>query len=158
MEFSKNVQFNDGQTVIGMETRLNKPYVGSPVVQAGNLLVIGDSLMKVDAESCSIVADRFRQTLDTLVVDQILAKKTTSDLVDAKDMKVTGEFIGNKLFADTIKTSNLYMESFTGINLSATNSITTKDIVINGLANIQNSVTILGRSSINGAALTVNGG
>ncbi len=66
--------------------------------------------------------------------------------------------MGNKIFADTIKTNNIFMENFTGLNITASSSLKVKDIIVGGTAKVQNDVIIMGKGSVNGPALTVNGG
>lgn len=158
VEFLKPVQFNNGQTLIGTETTYNSAYIGSPTIQAGRRLVVGDSMMKVDAVESTIVADRFKATLYSLFADKISAKKGAAEQLDAKNVNVTGEFIGNKVFADELKVNNLYMENFKALNLTASSSINVKDIIVGGSAKVQNDITIMGKGAANGAALTVNGG
>ena len=57
--FRGAVEFNNGGTIIGKETTYNSPYVGSPTIQAGIRLVVGDSSFKIDNPSRSIIADTF---------------------------------------------------------------------------------------------------
>ena len=158
VDFLKPVQFNNGQTMIGVETTYNSAYVGSPTIQAGERLVVGDSLFKIDAASTTIVADRFKQTLNLLEANKVVSKKGVSDQITTKKINVTEELVGNQIFADTIKTNNLYMENFSGLNITASSSLNVKDIIVGGSAKIQNNITIMGKGSANGAALTVNGG
>ena len=49
-DFHKPVQFNNGQTLIGIDTTYNSAYVGSPTIQAGERLVVGDSLFKITTD------------------------------------------------------------------------------------------------------------
>lgn len=156
-EFTKSVQFNNGKTVIGIETTYNSAYVGSPTIQAGNRLVIGDSAMKITADEKSIIADTFKMTLRSLTTDLVTSKKEQSNLVVAKKVNVTDELVGNKIYADVIKTNSLYLDNIQGLNLQAANSLKTTDLIVGGTAKVQNDVTIMG-VGVNGAALTVNGG
>lgn len=156
-EFTKSVQFNNGKTVIGIETTYNSAYVGSPTIQAGNRLVIGDSAMKIAADEKSIIADTFKMTLRSLTTDLVTSKKEQSNLVVAKKVNVTDELVGNKIYADVIKTNSLYLDNIQGLNLQAANSLKTTDLIVGGTAKVQNDVTIMG-VGVNGAALTVNGG
>jgi len=156
-EFQDSVKFNGGKTIIGIETTYNSAYVGSTTIQAGSRLVVGDSLLKITASDRKILADTFRMTLSKLKVGDVVSKTDTSDLVVAKNVKVSGEFIGNSVYADTIKTNSLYLESISGINLKAADSLTTKDLIVGGNAVVQNDITIRG-IGVTGAALTVNGG
>ena len=55
--------------------------------------MVGDSSMKIEADERSIVADTYQMTLKRLLADNVFAKKTTTDLLAAKDAKVTGELI-----------------------------------------------------------------
>jgi len=48
VEFLKPVQFNNGQTLIGIETTYNSACVNSSTIKAGQRLVVGDSMMKID--------------------------------------------------------------------------------------------------------------
>ena len=158
VEFTMPVQFNNGQTIIGVETTYNTAYVGSPTIQVGNRLVVGDSLFKITAQERSIIADTFKMTLARLNVDNLISKREISDYVEAKKGKVTGELIANEIFADTIKTNKLYLDSIGSRSLQTSENMTTKDLVVAGSAKVENEITIMGRGSANGAALTVNGG
>lgn len=158
VEFLKPVEFNNGNTMIGFEDKYGA-YVGSPTIQAGERLIIGDSVMKIDAASSKIIADRFTQILDTLKADKVVAKKTTSDQIATNKISVTEELVGKEIYAETIKTNNFYMENFTGLNLVASSSLTTKDIIVGGTAEIQSRLTVDGKGcGTNGGALIVNGG
>ncbi len=90
-------------------------------------------------------------------VDNLVSKREISDLIDAKKVKVSGELIGNTIYAAVVKTSKLFLEDITGLNIMASNSLTTKDLLVNGGATVQNGISIQGADS-NGVALTVNGG
>ena len=159
VEFLKPVEFNNGNTMIGFEDKYHSAYVGSPTIQAGERLIIGDSVMKIDAASSKIIADRFTQILDTLKADKVVAKKTTSDQIATNKISVTEELVGKEIYAETIKTNNFYMENFTGLNLVASSSLTTQDIIVGGTAEIQSRLTIDGKGcGTNGGALIVNGG
>ena len=70
---------------------------------------------------------------------------------------MTNEIVGQTIFADTVKTNNIFMENFAAISLNVSKAITTKDLIVNGYAKIARDLTISG-TGINGAALTVNGG
>lgn len=158
VEFTKPVQFNGGRTIIGTETTYHSAYVGSPTIQAGDRLVVGDSLFKITADERSIIADTFKMTLARLDVDNLVAKKEVAELLDAKQVKVTKELIAQDIFADTIKTNKLLLDNITSRELNTSESLTTNDLFVQGSANITNSLTISGKGSANGAALTVNGG
>ena len=68
-EFTRAVQFNNGRTIIGIESTYNSAYVGSPTIQAGKRLVLGDSAAKWDVDSRKVIADTFNMTLRSLVAD-----------------------------------------------------------------------------------------
>ena len=155
--FKDNAQFNNGRTIIGMETTYNSAYVGSETIQAGQRLVLGDSAAKWDVDSRRIIADTFNMTLAKLISDEVSMKKGVATLVQTKNLQVTNELIGQTIFADTVKTNNLYMENMAALKLNVTKSLTVKDIIVNGYAKVHTDLTIDG-SGVNGAALTVNGG
>ena len=158
-EFLKPVQFNNGQTIIGIESTYKSAYIGSPTIQAGNRLIVGDSDLKITNDDRTILADTFKMLLDKLVVTSITNKKQTSDLIESKKLKITDELISQNIYADTIKTNNLAIENIRGINLEANDSITTTDLLVNGSGIFNNDVTIKGTGvGPNGFALTVNGG
>lgn len=157
-EFTKAVQFNNGQTLIGYETTYGSAYVGSPTIQAGDRLVVGDSTFKVTDNDRTIIADTYKMSLARLVADVVTSKKETTDLLETTDAKVTRELVAQDVYADTIKTNKLYLENISGLNLQAASQMSTKDLIVGGSAKIQNGVTIMGKGSANGAALTVNGG
>ena len=140
-----------------METTYNSAYVGSETIQAGQRLVLGDSAAKWDVDSRCIIADTFQMTLANLVADNVSMKKGVATLVQTKDLRVTNEIVGQTIFADIVKTNNIFMENFAAISLNVSNAITTKDLIVNGYAKIARDLTISG-TGINGAALTVNGG
>lgn len=156
-DFRSPVQFNNGRTLIGIETTYNSAYVGTETIQAGKRVVVGDSLFKITADERAIIADTFRMTLSGLKVDTLMSKKETSDLAEFKKVKVTNELIGEKIYADVIKTNSLYIDSIGSRNLQATETMTVKDLIVGGTAKVQNDVFIMG-VGVNGAALTVNGG
>lgn len=156
-EFTKSVQFNNGQTIIGHETTYNSAYIASPTIQAGSRLIVGDSALKIDSSDKQIIADTFRMSLRSLVTDLVVSKKEQSDLVVAKKVNVTDELIGNKIYADTIKTNNLFLDNIQGMNLQAANSLKTTDLIVGGSAKISNDLTISG-TGVTGGALIVNGG
>ena len=79
--FKDNAQFNNGRTIIGMETTYNSAYVGSETIQAGQRLVLGDSAAKWDVASRCIIADTFKMTLANLVADNVSMKKGVATLV-----------------------------------------------------------------------------
>lgn len=155
--FKDNAQFNNGRTIIGMETTYNSAYVGSETIQAGQRLVLGDSAAKWDVDSRRIIADTFKMTLAKLTSDEVSMKKGVATLVQTKNLQVTNEIIGQTIFADTVKTNNIFMENMATIFLNVSKAITTKDLIVNGYAKIARDLVISG-TGINGAALTVNGG
>jgi hypothetical protein len=157
VDFLKGAQFNNGKTLIGMETTYNSAYVGSDTIQAGERLVLGDSAAKWDVDSRKIIADTFNMTLRRLTADNVFSKKDSTDLLSAKDARVTHELIAQNVFADTIKTNNFFIETLTGLNIKATSQMTVKDLIVGGFAKVENDITIMG-VGVNGAALTVNGG
>ena len=155
--FFNGAQFNNGKTLIGMETTYNSAYVGSETIQAGERLVLGDSAAKWDVDSRKIIADTFEMSLSKLVSDNVTMKKGDATLIKSKDLRVTNELIGQTIFADTIKTNNLFMDKIAALNMTVSKALTTKDIIVNGAANVKTSLTISG-IGVNGAALTINGG
>ena len=157
VEFLKAVKFNNGKTLIGMETTYNSAYVGSETVQAGERLVLGDSAAKWDVDSRKIIADTFSMTLAKLTSDEVSMKKGVATLVQANNIQVTNELIGQTIFADTVKTNNLFMEKMSALNLNVTKALTVKNIIVNGSAKMITDLVVMG-SGVNGAALTVNGG
>ena len=140
-----------------METTYNSAYVGSETIQAGERLVLGDSAAKWDVDSRKIIADTFEMSLSKLDADHVVMKKGDATLIKSKDLRVTNELIGQTIFADTIKTNNLFMDKIAALNMTVSKALTTKDIIVNGAANIKTSLTISG-IGVNGAALTINGG
>ena len=157
VDFLKGAQFNNGKTLIGMETTYNSAYVGSDTIQAGERLVLGDSAAKWDVDSRKIIADTFNMTLAKLTSDEVSMKKGVATLVQAKNLQVTNELIGQTIFADTVKTNNLFMEKMVALNLNVAKALTVKDIIVNGSAKLMTDLIVMG-SGVNGAALTVNGG
>lgn len=158
-EFKDDVQFTNGRTVIGLENRYSSAYVGTETLQAGQRLVVGDSLFKITADERKIIADTFKMTLARLDVDNLVSKKEYANSIEAKKVKVTEEFIGQNIFADTIKTNNLYLENVSGLNLQASSTMKTTDLLVGGTATIENDISILGTGvGPNGSALVVNGG
>ena len=158
-EFKDSVQFSNGRTMIGIETTYNSAYVGTETIQAGKRIVVGDSLMKIDATSRKIEADTFNMHLARLDSDRIVSKNEYANQIEVKKIKVTDELIGQTIFADTIKTNNLYLENISGLNLQASSSMKTTDLIVDGTAKIRNDLTIMGNGiGPRGAALTVNGG
>lgn len=157
VDFLKGAQFNNGKTLIGMETTYNSAYVGSDTIQAGERLVLGDSAAKWDVDSRKIIADTFNMTLAKLTSDEVSMKKGVATLVQAKNLQVTNELIGQTIFADTVKTNNLFMEKMAALNLNVAKALTVKDIIVNGSAKLMTDLIVMG-SGVNGAALTVNGG
>ena len=155
--FFKGAEFNNGKTIIGMETTYNSAYVGTETLQAGQRLVLGDSAAKWDVDSRKIIADTFEMSLSKLVSDNVNMKKGDATLIKSKDLRVTNELIGQTIFADTIKTNNLFMDKIAALNMTVSKALTVKDIIVNGAAKVQTSLTISG-IGVNGAALTVNGG
>ena len=113
--------------------------------------------MKITASPNEILADTFNMTLRKLTVDNVFSKKDTTDLLAAKDARVTNELIAQNVFADTIKTNKFYIETLTGMNIKATQQMSVKDLIVGGFAKVENDITIMG-VGVNGAALTVNGG
>lgn len=152
-------QFANGRTIIGMETTYNSAYVGTETLQAGQRIVVGDSLFKITADERKIIADTFRMTLARLNVDNLVSKKEYANSIEAKNVKVTEELIGQNIYADTIKTNKLFLDSIGSRNLQSTETITAKDLVVDGTATIENDVVIRGTGvGPNGAALAVYGG
>lgn len=92
--------------------------------------------MKIEADERSIAADTYQMTLKRLIADNVFAKKTTTDLLAAKDAKVTGELIAQNVFADVIKTNKFYIESITGMKLQTSESIKTRDLIVGGSAKV----------------------
>ena len=158
-EFKDAVQFCNGRTVIGKETTYNSAYVGTETLQAGQRLVIGDSLFKITADERKIIADTFKMTLARLDVDNLVSQKHYANAIDVKKVKVSEELIGQNIYADTIKTNKLFLDSIGSRSLQTTENMTTKDLIVGGSAKIENDLTIVGTGvGPNGAALTVNGG
>ena len=115
--------------------------------------------MKIDATTRKIIADAFNMSLARLDVDNLVSKREYANFVEAKKVKVTEELIGQSIFADTIKTNSLYLENVSGLNLQASSSMKTTDLIVGGTAKIQNDMTIMGTGvGPNGSALVVNGG
>lgn len=96
-------------------------------------------------------------SLARLDVDNLISKHEISDLIDAKTVKVSEELIGNVIYADTVKTNKLYLENITGLSIMASNTLTARDLVVEGTSTFQNGMTVSGVDT-NGAAVTVNGG
>ena len=157
VDFLKGAQFNNGKTLIGMETTYNSAYVGSETIHAGERLVLGDSAAKWDVDSRKIIADTFNMSLAKLTSDEVSMKKGVATLVQTKNLQVTNELIGQTIFADTVKTNNLFMERMAALNLNVAKALTVKDIIVNGSAKMMTDLVVMG-SGVNGAALTVNGG
>lgn len=155
-DFHSPVQFNNGQTLIGIDTTYNSAYVGSPTIQAGERLVVGDSLFKISSDDRKVVADTFNMTLRALDVNLLNAKKQTSDLIEAKDIKVSNDLIGKTIYADAIKSNKLFFDKIMSNDLVSQTSVTTKDLIV-GNVKVENGITIMGKQA-NGSALTVNGG
>ena len=156
--FTKPVQFNNGATTIGVENTYNSAYVGSATLQAGERVVVGDSLFKISAPDRKVVADTFTMSLKNLVVDGVSTKKSTVKILNAESAKVSEELIVKELYSDVVKTNKLYIDQFSCLSFNAANQAQIKDLVITGTAILQNDLTIQGKTSSNGAALTVNGG
>lgn len=157
-EFYKPVQFNNGQTIIGYETTYNSAYVGSPTIQAGDRLVIGDSLMKIVSSTRKIVADTFDMTLARMSVNTLSSITHSAQSLNAVEARVSGELIAQDLFADTIKTNKLYLDTVATRALQTSQELSTKDLIVSGTAKVNNNLVISGSGSTNGSALTVNGG
>lgn len=157
VNFLKGAQFNNGKTLIGMETTYNSAYVGSETIQAGERLVLGDSAAKWDVDSRKIIADTFNMTLAKLTSDEVSMKKGVATLIQSKNLQVTNELIGQTIFADTVKTNNLFMEKMAALNLTVSNALTVKDIIVNGSAKLMTDLVVMG-TGVNGAAVTINGG
>lgn len=155
--FTDGAEFNNGKTLIGMETTYHSAYVGTETLQAGQRLVLGDSAAKWDVDTRKIIADTFTMSLATLNSDNVNMKKGVATLVQTKNLQVTNELIGKKLLANTIKTNNLFMERIAALNMTVSKALTVKDIIVNGTGKFNTSVTIAG-TGVNGAALTINGG
>ena len=159
VEFKDNVEFTNGRTIIGKETTYNSAYVGTETIQAGKRVVVGDSFLKIDADTRSVIADTFKMTLARLDVDNLISKRQIATAIDAKTLKVSGELIGNNIFADTIKTNKLYLDTIGSRSLNSTETMTVKDLIVGGTATFENDVTINGKGvGPNGAALVINGG
>jgi hypothetical protein len=94
VDFIKGAQFNNGKTLIGMETTYNSAYVGSETIQAGERLVLGDSAAKWDVDARKIIADTFNMSLAKLTSDEISMKKGVATLIQSKNLQVTNELIG----------------------------------------------------------------
>lgn len=107
--FTDGAEFNNGKTIIGMETTYNSAYIGSETIQAGERLVLGDSAAKWDVDSRTIIADTFTMTLNKLASDSVTMKRGVANVIEASSIQVTKELIGQTIFADTVKTNNLYM-------------------------------------------------
>ena len=158
-EFKDSVQFCNGRTIIGKETTYNSAYVGTETLQAGQRIVLGDSTMKIDAATRKIIADTFNMTLARLDVDNLVSQKQYANAIEVKNIKVTNELIGQNIYADTIKTNKLFLDSIGSRSLQTSENMTTKDLIVGGTAKIENDLTIVGKGvGPNGAALTVNGG
>ena len=157
-EFTKPVQFNGGKTIIGMESTYNSAYVGSQTIQAGDRLLVGDSLLKITSSPRNIVADTFKMSLATLNADTVVSKKDVSDLVQAVDAKVTNKLIAQTVYANTIKTNNLLLDRVQSREIQTSEELVAKDLHLTGSAIIDSGVTICGRTAANGAALVVNKG
>ena len=84
-------------------------------------------------------------------------KKGDAEIIKSNNLQVTNELIGQTIFADTIKTNNLFMEKIAALNMNVAKALTVKDIVVNGIGTFNTSLTING-IGVNGAALTVNHG
>ena len=121
--------------------------------------MVGDSIFKITADTRRIIADTFRMVLARLDVDNLFAKRQVSENIESSKVKVTGELIGQNIYADTIKTNKLLLDSIGSRYLQTSENLTTKDLIVGGSAKINNDVTITGAGvGPNGAALTVNGG
>lgn len=121
--------------------------------------MVGDSLFKITADTRRIIADTFRMTLARLDVDSLFAKRQLSESIESSKVKVTGELIGQNIYADTIKTNKLLLDSIGSRNLQTSETMTARDLIVGGSAKIENDLTIVGTGvGPNGAALTVNGG
>lgn len=155
-DFHKPVQFNNGKTLIGIDTTYNSAYVGSPTIQAGERLVVGDSLFKITTDQRKIIADTFNMTLRALDVDFLNSKKQTADLIESKDIKASNDIIGKTIYADAIKSNRLFFDKITSNNFISNTSVTTKDLIV-GNVKVENGITIMGKQT-NGSALTINGG
>ena len=119
-------------------------------------MILGDSAAKWDVDSRKVIADTFTMSLKKLVVDDIAAKKVASNVVTADTLKATSEIIGQTVFADTVKTNNLFMDTMASLNMRVDKTLTVKDIIAKYIQ-VKQSVVIDG-TGVNGAALTVNGG
>ena len=155
----QEVEFVNGRTIIGKESTYNSAYVGTETIQAGQRIVLGDSILKMSSDTRKIMADTFKMTLARLDVDNLFSKRANSDNFEARNVKVTGELIGQNIFADTIKTNKLFLDSVGSRSLQTSESMTTLDLIVNGTAKVQNSMTIMGTGvGPNGFALSVKGG
>ena len=155
-DFHNPVQFNNGKTLIGIDTTYNSAYVGSPTIQAGERLVVGDSMFKITTDQRKIIADTFNMTLRALDVNFLNTKKQTADLIEAKDIKASNDIIGKTIYADAIKSNKLFFDKITSNDFISNTSVTTKDLIV-GNVKVENGITIMGKQA-NGSALTVNGG
>lgn len=96
-------------------------------------------------------------TLARLTVDVVNAKTSKAKLLEGETVKATKELIGKTIYADTVKTGNLFMDSFAANDMTVAKDLIAKNLILNGFAKIATDLTISG-TGVNGAALTVNGG
>lgn len=153
--FSKPVEFVGGTTISTVPEW--GATVNSTTIKAGENIVLGNSYLKMSSSGRKIVADTFTMILQYLEVDNVVSKKEVSDLITAKNVKVTGELVGSTVWADTLQSNKLYFKNIAGLNLVTQNMISTKDLDVSGSALIQGDITIQG-TGVEGAAVTVNGG
>lgn len=106
--------------------------------------MVGDSLFKISSDDRKVTADTFNMTLRGLDVNYLKAKREDSDLICAKDIKVSGELITNTLYADSVKSSKLFFDKISTNDLLSSQSVTTKDLIV-GNAKVEYGITIMGR-------------
>ena len=143
--------------MIGVESTYNSAYVGSPTIQAGRRLLVGDSSFKIDSSERNIIADVYGMSVKRLISDSIQSKKGSFNLVESVDMNVSNQLIGKTIYADTVKASNFYIETISCLGMNIGQNLTVQNLLVNGSSTFSTGVTIKGTGT-NGAALTVNGG
>lgn len=156
-KFAEDCEFNGGQTLIGVETTYGTAYIGSPTVQVGNRLVVGDSLFRVLAEDRTIVADTFSMTLAKLDVDKVRVDNLVADLLKVSNIKLSGKLDTAYVAADEVHTPKVEASQANFAKVRASDSVTTKDLVVSGQTKMGDGLVIDG-SGTTGTSLTVNGG
>lgn len=96
-------------------------------------------------------------TLKNLFADKIRSKNGSIDTLETKELHATKEIIGQTIYSDTLKTSNLYIETISCLGANISQNTTLQNLLVNGTATFSTNVTISGTGA-NGGALTVNGG